>query len=529
MATLLHLTGRAVTDANGNPYPAAVAHFYLPGTTTNVDTYTTAGLSVANTNPVISDASTGIFPAIYLAAKRYKVVIKDASANTLQTWEVVDDAKHRVYSADAPSPTYPGQEWVDTDTNVLSERNAANDAWIDRGDVDSGVNASSVTETITGTLATKSVTPDSLQGLLGKGSDLTPSGGTVSLPAGGGKHYNLVAGAVSAISTAQGGREVWLHCQGASELTHNATSFEIDGGGDYDTEAGDVLICVNKAATDVAGTNWRVRVSRKGGVAGIFPKGHIWGLTTSRAGTTTWSIAAGECANENTSAPRANLVLTSAITKSLSSWAVGTGNGGLDTGAVGANTWYHMHLIRKISDGSIDALCSLSPSAPTMPAGYEARRRVGSFLTNGSSQIVVYSQASLTGDEFLWDSAVIDVDDDNPGTSAVTRTLTVPTGVKVIALVSVGAFAGTGNPTGLLSALDVGDQAGQALGTGALSGFPSFSGAGTAAAGWGFCNQEVRTNTSAQVRSRLSVSGANDRIGIITRGWRDDRGRHAAP
>jgi len=269
----------------------------------------------------------------------------------------------------------------------------------------------------------------------------------------------------------------------------------------------------------------RVHVIKKNPApAGIFPKGHIWGLTVSRASATTWGVAVGECANENTSAPRANLVLTSAITKSLSAWVAGTGNGGLDTGAVGNNTWYHVHLIRKISDGSIDALISTSATSPTMPSGYEARRRIGAIKTDGSAQIVAFSQ---NGDEFIWDAAVIDVDDDNPGTSAVTRTLTVPTGVKVLAYISVGGYTGSNSFTTVISALDISDQAGQAYATAALSGFPASGAQSGAGNGWSFDTMYVRTNTSAQIRSRLSASGASDRLGIVTRGWIDDRGRGA--
>jgi len=122
---------------------------------------------------------------------------------------------------------------------------------------------------------------------------------------------------------------------------------------------------------------------------------------------------------------------------------------------------------------------------------------------------------------------IIDVDDDNPGTSAVTRTLTVPTGVKVLAYISVGGYTGSNSFTTVISALDISDQAGQAYATAALSGFPASGAQSGAGNGWSFDTMYVRTNTSAQIRSRLSASGASDRLGIVTRGWIDDRGRGA--
>ena len=258
-----------------------------------------------------------------------------------------------------------------------------------------------------------------------------------------------------------------------------------------------------------------------------WPKGALSGLEISRASATTFGIAVGVCRNEDSGSAR-DMTLAAAITKSLSAFAAGTGNGGLDTGAVANTTWYHVHLIRKDSDGTIDVLCSTSVAAPTMPTGYTARRRIGSFLTNGSAQIVAFSQ---NGDEFLWDVALVDVDATNPGTAAVSRTLTTPLGVKVRALLHVGVYGGTNaNTTANISSLDVSDQGAQAAGTAALTlmastGNGAGSGGADAGIAWDICEAIVRTNTSSAVRSRLQTSGAADHLGIITRGWLDSRGK----
>lgn len=257
MANLFWLSGRAYEDANGAPYPAAVAHFYVPGTTTGQDTYTSASLGTPNANPVVSDASTGIFGEIHLAAKRYKCVIKDADGNTLKTYEVIDASKQRVHSASAPSPTYPGLEWVDTDDNTLYERNVADNGWNNRGDADAAINAASVTEVLAGTATDKAVTPDALAGFWQRGDNLTPSGGTVTLPAGGGGVFNVAAGNFSAISSAVGGRPVLFVFSGASVITYNATSMILPGSANITTVAGDCGLFVNEAATDASGTNWR--------------------------------------------------------------------------------------------------------------------------------------------------------------------------------------------------------------------------------------------------------------------------------
>lgn len=61
-------------------------YFYESGaSTTPLDTYTTAAMNVANTNPVVADAY-GLFPEIYLQLNtEYRVVCKDSSNNTIFT------------------------------------------------------------------------------------------------------------------------------------------------------------------------------------------------------------------------------------------------------------------------------------------------------------------------------------------------------------------------------------------------------------------------------------------------------------
>lgn len=256
MAQLFHLSGRAYENSSGVPYALAKAYFYVTGTTTAQDTYTAAGLGVANANPVVAGAD-GVFGDIYLAAKRYKVVIKDADDNTLRTWDPIDATSQLIAASAAPSPTYPFLRYHNTTDGFVYRRNAADNAWINEGAVDSVGNTASVTEVLTGTETAKFVTPDSLAGIWQRGSNITPSAGSVSLPSTGGGVFNIAAGNFSAISTAQGGRAVLFVFGGTSVITHNATSMILPGGADITTEAGDCAMFVNEAAADASGTNWR--------------------------------------------------------------------------------------------------------------------------------------------------------------------------------------------------------------------------------------------------------------------------------
>lgn len=253
--------------------------------------------------------------------------------------------------------------------------------------------------------------------------------------------------------------------------------------------------------------------------AGVL-RGYIDGLITSRASTTTVTVAAG-AARDSTDAHC--IYLSAATTKTLQSsgsWAAGTGNNGLDTGARANSTWYHVWAISQAAGASPDVLFSTSATTPTMPSGYTLKRRIGSIRTDGSGNILAYFQY---GDQFLWNTPVADISATNPGTSAVTRTLTLPTGVKVEALLSVGFSAGSvgENPAYLyISSLDVADVSPNV--SGALT-WAAYSASAVVNNSGG--QARVWTNTSAQVRSRVLLSSTNTNLHINTNGWIDPRGR----
>jgi hypothetical protein len=239
-------------------------------------------------------------------------------------------------------------------------------------------------------------------------------------------------------------------------------------------------------------------------------RGHIDGLTLSWVSTTSFSVAAGQAADST----NAVLIdLASAITKTTSTWAVGSGNGGIDTGTIAANTWYHVHLIRRSDTGVEDVLFSLSATSPTMPTDYDQRRRIGSIKTNGSSQFIDFVQ---TGDEFLWKGSFNDAVAVACSETSAALAMTVPTGVSVWAKFSA-----------LLAASDCylyfyplirGDQTSTPS---TVNIFLATITAGEQSGG----DFTIQTNTSAQIGVV-----ANDGVGtyfVGTYGWIDRRGRNA--
>ena len=217
-------------------------------------------------------------------------------------------------------------------------------------------------------------------------------------------------------------------------------------------------------------------------------------------------------------ANRVSLQLTSGLTKQLdAAWAVGTNQGMRDTGAIANGTW-HIFLIKRVDTGVVDVLASLSATSPTMPANYTKKRRIGSILREGGA-IVSFVQ---DGDYFTRLASVLDVNTTNPGTSAVTATLSVPTGINVFAIINSYLSGSGGGPCVVnISDLDTTDAAASesAAPLGVMSSeavdYPSNVGP-----------IRIRTNTSAQIRYRASFSDAGIIVRIASIGWMDARGRN---
>lgn len=249
-----------------------------------------------------------------------------------------------------------------------------------------------------------------------------------------------------------------------------------------------------------------------------FLRGYIAGLTLANNASDAVNdidIAPGVATADNLSAI---IKLAAAMTKRLdAAWSVGTGNGGLDTGSI-ANTTYHVWLIQRSDTGVVDVLFSASASFPTMPANYDRKRRIGSIV-RASGAILAFSQQ---GDQFLWKSPPMDWNATNPGTSSVTRTLTVPTGIQVAATITSWMFSSINVAVAVyLSSFEQTDLAAATAGP--------FSHA-SIAPGDSTSHSDsavvvVRTNTSGQVRMNISASDASTQVRGITHGYQDARGR----
>jgi hypothetical protein len=247
----------------------------------------------------------------------------------------------------------------------------------------------------------------------------------------------------------------------------------------------------------------------------VAPRGHIDGLTLSNSAgdaTNDIDIAAGK-ARDGTDAWF--LVNASSLTKQLDvSWAVGTNQGGLDTGAVGNNI-YAVWLIGRSDTGVVDALFSLSFSSPTMPTNYDLKCLIG-FVWRESGANVAFLQ---NGDIFLRKVPVADINVTNPGTSAVARTISCPPGHQPIFTATIRNATSTDIHCLLTEIAQTNTAAGDTAKT-----FTASSGATYESS---VVVSHLRVDASRQLRSRQSASGASDEFYIITHGVMFNRGRNA--
>lgn len=73
-------------DAQGNVLAGGLMYWYLAGTTTPKDTFTTSAGAVANSNPITLDSAGRPSTGIYLEeGTSYKLVVKDSAGNTIFT------------------------------------------------------------------------------------------------------------------------------------------------------------------------------------------------------------------------------------------------------------------------------------------------------------------------------------------------------------------------------------------------------------------------------------------------------------
>jgi len=256
----------------------------------------------------------------------------------------------------------------------------------------------------------------------------------------------------------------------------------------------------------------------------LLPRGHIDGLILSNNAADAAhdiDIAPGEAVDGG---QNAMMALSSALVKQIdASWAAGTNQGGLDgteslAGTPDASTWYHVWLIRRSDTGAVDALFSESATAPTLPASYDQKRRIGAVLTDGAADIKAFSQH---GDYFEWSARAVDVEKSGVsiGTTANLGVLSTPLGISVRAHLSFIGYDEASTAV-FISSPDAIDEA-PVYATASTVYGDAFSRTSVQTHLW--ADLERWTDTSSRIRYR-STNATLTGFKIATIGWTDPRG-----
>lgn len=273
---------------------------------------------------------------------------------------------------------------------------------------------------------------------------------------------------------------------------------------------------VTRFTWDGAKSKWRADY-----VAPVIPpiltRGCIAGLTLSTAGSSsTFSVAAGAAAD---STGAALMKLAASISKTTGAWAVGSGNGALDTGTIANDTWYAAYLIQRPDTGVYDVLITKltagSAPAPTLPTNYTLSRYLGSMKTDGSGHWVKFIQV---GDEFRTAPAAGYSTTVGGGPSLQTFG-GIPPGIVVRPIGEAQAGVNGGSTSD--ARISIGPAADSSMIETVAYIFSDGSGGGT---GNSFVGPP--TNTSAQIYVQTASTGAGSYgMSITTTGWIDRRGQ----
>jgi hypothetical protein len=186
-------------------------------------------------------------------------------------------------------------------------------------------------------------------------------------------------------------------------------------------------------------------------------------------------------------------------------FAVGNGAGGRNPGESVADGTWHVHAIGRNKGYNCEVIFSQSMT-PTLPTGWTASRYLGSFMRVSGTN-VLFKQSGRRFDR----SAYITSYAGQPAnTNAFTITLDVPIGAPMEAIFNLALFNGSGAQQYLsVSALHQTDVAADighcqiAAPDGAYAVAPCV----------------IVTNTSAQIRGRINVTGGFTVVSVNVTGW----------
>lgn len=118
-----------------------------------------------------------------------------------------------------------------------------------------------------------------------------------------------------------------------------------------------------------------------------------------------------------------------------------SGAGGLDTGSITIDTWYHIWIIAN-PQGTINGMISLSATSPTLPSGYTFKGYLGAVYVDFANDQVLFSQRNLVVNRLSGGAEAVS---DTPGASFAAADLSafIPT-----TAVHIFGYLGVSNSSG---------------------------------------------------------------------------------
>lgn len=423
MAKLLANGMQYFTDNNGEPLAGGKVYMYIPSTTTLKDTWQDAGETILNTNPIILDAAGR---AVIYGTGEYRQFLTDALDNEI--WDQLTSTFDptggggvlwggiSAGSANAQTVTTLGTATLVGQIVVFlagftntTDATLTVDAFVPYfmvKDTDQGPSPLTGGEIVQGNLVCCVFDEDNqvfhlveyaLNDLrlitlalnrLTFRNDITPTALAVDTnnwsPTGLSttSHVRMSSSAVVSVTglLAQTGRMIFLDNIGAFAITFKVNDVASSAGNrflgsdDFVIRAGQSVIMLY----DTSSAGWRLYVLNP---TSVLPP---LGLYIRNGGTPDKEVTL--------TATRQYVVDNNGVAQQLSAVNVTgdittLGANGLDVGAVATNTGYFIWLIYNISTNTPALLFSLSSTAPTMPAGYTYKVRLGWTRTNGSSDL----------------------------------------------------------------------------------------------------------------------------------------------
>jgi hypothetical protein len=214
--------------------------------------------------------------------------------------------------------------------------------------------------------------------------------------------------------------------------------------------------------------------------------------------------------------------INSTMTKQLDvPWSPGDHAGGLDAGSKANSTWYFVYAINRPDIDSTDFCFSTNNIIPTfvtnIPAEYTYYRRIGQVLTNGSGNIIAFSQY---GDRFWWDKQILAF---NASTFAARALISLAVGVPSLVIPPIAILGiNLNSPSGESNAVLLTEPS-QTDNAPTTTNFTVYVANTTSGVYYGSVEAQVRVDTTANVAERASIGGRDLNIGI--KGYIDLRGK----